>query len=757
MVHNHSDVSAAGSLAKVSVEASHNRGKDSFSTCENKDIITTESSNSIDKLYRGWSHTPRKGEGENSPVHRRKGEDEVGYLDGYDGKLGNGGMHQIEKKWYEEKEHWVQDKLCKSCYACELQFSPFRRRHHCRLCGQVFCGRCSGFFLKMDDDPYRTLNMGGNKGEVCGGDCMVEFGSELNGLGKSSSSKKIVGNDDLSIKSEATVGYRTHIDNPGDGESTSRVILPARIRTCKLCYDSFESSSRHTFDNNKSNINNKNNMGLSGGDTLKTDSSSFDHPHQKDLMGGCKGECDGTVGLLGESLASVVAQSVTVLPSNGRKNGNEDKLKPSQSHEIESKLLVIDTSTSKKIVRDSTAQQIVGYKGSGVGEVCRSQAKSPNCEVIPVVDSSKCNEENGKHLQENTLFRQWNSNIPEQDDKDAGKRGNHQGCRSNSNLSFKSGSGAAQDTGFNADSLRKVNVSGSIFNRRLGKTNVKPIKSYPNGITMSASEMYAEMLRPSEKIEKLESSSLTKNLAFKTSAGSMDRQAQPSVGWNGQIGTLKVELLACVGLNKNFRIKPNAIAYFICGDVPFSTDIIPSTRSPMWPAKSKRAATFPIFHTYAKLYCGIFGATEKESDNFIGRAVVDIAGLRPNSLYDVTLPLRLSTFIYDDINHGVVRLRFSLHWFVERAAVLSSIPNFNLDKKMVTIPCADPKALKNVALTIHGEDLPGAYSRKSWKATAREIALYNLNIRVRLDILTVGISTFLSFDFDKCCKFAHIF
>jgi len=41
------------------------------------------------------------------------------------------------------REYWMPDRLCRTCYECELPFNMFRRRHHCRLCGQVFCHACS--------------------------------------------------------------------------------------------------------------------------------------------------------------------------------------------------------------------------------------------------------------------------------------------------------------------------------------------------------------------------------------------------------------------------------------------------------------------------------------------------------------------------------------------------------------------------------------------------------------------------------------
>uniref|UniRef100_K3WYA8 FYVE-type domain-containing protein n=1 Tax=Globisporangium ultimum (strain ATCC 200006 / CBS 805.95 / DAOM BR144) TaxID=431595 RepID=K3WYA8_GLOUD len=38
---------------------------------------------------------------------------------------------------------WVHDEVRTHCNVCVQQFLPFRRRHHCRTCGEVVCGGCS--------------------------------------------------------------------------------------------------------------------------------------------------------------------------------------------------------------------------------------------------------------------------------------------------------------------------------------------------------------------------------------------------------------------------------------------------------------------------------------------------------------------------------------------------------------------------------------------------------------------------------------
>ena len=38
---------------------------------------------------------------------------------------------------------WEEDAEAVTCRSCTQNFTMMRRRHHCRLCGQTFCGECS--------------------------------------------------------------------------------------------------------------------------------------------------------------------------------------------------------------------------------------------------------------------------------------------------------------------------------------------------------------------------------------------------------------------------------------------------------------------------------------------------------------------------------------------------------------------------------------------------------------------------------------
>lgn len=72
------------------------------------------------------------------------------------------GTHNAIQDFADSRQHWMPDQLCKHCYACDTPFTVFRRRHHCRLCGQVFCSACSAYFVpsqKKGSSTLRTCQM----------------------------------------------------------------------------------------------------------------------------------------------------------------------------------------------------------------------------------------------------------------------------------------------------------------------------------------------------------------------------------------------------------------------------------------------------------------------------------------------------------------------------------------------------------------------------------------------------------------------
>mmetsp|Transcript_32962 Transcript_32962/g.36741 ORF Transcript_32962/g.36741 Transcript_32962/m.36741 type:complete len:1024 (+) Transcript_32962:145-3216(+) len=275
------------------------------------------------------------------------------------------------------------------------------------------------------------------------------------------------------------------------------------------------------------------------------------------------------------------------------------------------------------------------------------------------------------------------------------------------------------------------------------KFRVKPHSAFPAATYMNETELYQCMMAGSSKFEFLTSylNPSTKATRRAKVPDIVQRQFG-SPKEDGRIGSLRVEILGCVGLD---RAKPEISVYTICGDCAFTTDSIHGNRSPMWPNSSRRAAVFPLHHAYARLFIGVFDVKqqkEREADHLCGRVAIDIPSLRPDTEYDITFPLRVSSFIYDRRPRGVVRVRFSMHWFSERSAILSYLKRprnplaFSKQaKKFPTVPCGDPKTFRNVAVTVHGQDFPGKYTRGAFKATMREFNLSQQNIRFLLKLL----------------------
>ena len=55
------------------------------------------------------------------------------------------------------KQYWMPDDISLECYECTSKFTSFRRRHHCRVCGQVFCSKCCSSYI-----PGKHIGHNGN-------------------------------------------------------------------------------------------------------------------------------------------------------------------------------------------------------------------------------------------------------------------------------------------------------------------------------------------------------------------------------------------------------------------------------------------------------------------------------------------------------------------------------------------------------------------------------------------------------------------
>ncbi|XP_023248602.1 1-phosphatidylinositol 3-phosphate 5-kinase [Copidosoma floridanum] len=65
------------------------------------------------------------------------------------------------------RSYWMPDSVSKQCYECGERFTTFRRRHHCRVCGQIFCSKCCS-----DEIPGKIMGCTGDL-RVCTYCCKV--------------------------------------------------------------------------------------------------------------------------------------------------------------------------------------------------------------------------------------------------------------------------------------------------------------------------------------------------------------------------------------------------------------------------------------------------------------------------------------------------------------------------------------------------------------------------------------------------------
>ncbi|CAN4095164.1 unnamed protein product [Withania somnifera] len=65
------------------------------------------------------------------------------------------------------RDFWMPDHSCRVCYDCDSQFTLFNRKHHCRLCGRVFCAKCTSHCIPAPSTDPRPLQDEREKIRVC--------------------------------------------------------------------------------------------------------------------------------------------------------------------------------------------------------------------------------------------------------------------------------------------------------------------------------------------------------------------------------------------------------------------------------------------------------------------------------------------------------------------------------------------------------------------------------------------------------------
>ncbi|XP_028250029.1 1-phosphatidylinositol 3-phosphate 5-kinase isoform X4 [Parambassis ranga] len=175
------------------------------------------------------------------------------------------------------KQYWMPDSQCKECYDCNEKFTTFRRRHHCRLCGQIFCSRCCnqeipGKFMGYTGDlractycrrialNYAHSADSGSIGEDLSAlsdspcsVCVLEPSEPRTPVGGRKASRNIFLEEDLTWQRKTPIGMRKNMihQEPQNSGLTSRLTTlqedvgksPARKRSASVTNLSLDRSS----------------------------------------------------------------------------------------------------------------------------------------------------------------------------------------------------------------------------------------------------------------------------------------------------------------------------------------------------------------------------------------------------------------------------------------------------------------------------------------------------------------------------------
>ena len=72
-------------------------------------------------------------------------------------------------------KRWVTDESVTTCYECKSKFGTFLRKHHCRVCGKIFCYSCSDNKIMVPkemlgdipENPYSGTDASEHKVRAC--------------------------------------------------------------------------------------------------------------------------------------------------------------------------------------------------------------------------------------------------------------------------------------------------------------------------------------------------------------------------------------------------------------------------------------------------------------------------------------------------------------------------------------------------------------------------------------------------------------
>ncbi|CAG2059459.1 unnamed protein product [Timema podura] len=157
------------------------------------------------------------------------------------------------------KQYWMPDSVSKECYDCGEKFTTFRRRHHCRVCGQIFCSRCCNqeipgkimgctgdlrvctYCCKIVLSYLQSADVGADLTadlRAVQEDLQIKFGNPVSSLAQnntSSSGGNLSDNQDSSsVRRKTSVGYQEDRFALGRAQSAAYLSMEERCRVLQM-------------------------------------------------------------------------------------------------------------------------------------------------------------------------------------------------------------------------------------------------------------------------------------------------------------------------------------------------------------------------------------------------------------------------------------------------------------------------------------------------------------------------------------------
>ncbi|RID80542.1 hypothetical protein BRARA_A03201 [Brassica rapa] len=115
----------------------------------------------------------------------------------------------------------MPDQSCRVCYECDCQFTLINRRHHCRLCGRVFCGKCTANSIPLATSDLRAPREEWERIRVCNycfsqwelGDGGTHL-SNIPGISSSSSETSLLSSKTITTANSSTLGSMPGLVGP---------------------------------------------------------------------------------------------------------------------------------------------------------------------------------------------------------------------------------------------------------------------------------------------------------------------------------------------------------------------------------------------------------------------------------------------------------------------------------------------------------------------------------------------------------------